>query len=126
MGHDDACFAMVQFLIAVEEMPELLIEITDNWPDLMEFSEKMVATDETKFQILDKFKAEMAEVFPADKLNFDDGVRIDYGDGEWAIVRCSNTTPKIVARLEAKNEESLDEKKEVLLEMLEKMTLSIS
>ena len=37
-----------------------------------------------------------------------DGVRVLFGDG-WALLRTSNTQPVIVARFEARTQESLDE-----------------
>ena len=77
----------------------------------------MVA-DEEKFQILERFVSETKNIYP--EANTVDGIRIDYGDLEWAIVRCSNTSPKISIRIEAKDESSLANKKEELLEILEK------
>ena len=35
-----------------------------------------------------------------------DGMRVDFGDG-WGLVRASNTTPCLVIRFEADNEEAL-------------------
>ena len=35
-----------------------------------------------------------------------DGVRVEYEDG-WGLVRASNTTPSLVLRFEADNEEAL-------------------
>lgn len=49
-----------------------------------------------------------------------DGVRIDFGEGAWGIVRASNTSPKLTLRFEAKNKEKLDEIKEEVLEHLRK------
>ena len=118
-GHDDACLAGLRFCAAVEAFPALLAEVTVKWPDLLEFSEKFDAPDDQKFKILDKITAQLVKKFP--EADTTDGVRIDWTDGEWAIVRCSNTSPKIAVRIEAKNEESLNEKKELLVGILEKL-----
>lgn len=118
-GHDDACLAGLRFLAVVEKFPALISEVTSKWPDLLEFSEKFSVSDETKFQILEKMSEELIQQFP--KADLTDGVRIDWDDGEWAIVRCSNTSPKIAVRIEAKDEESLKEKKELLVGMLKKL-----
>lgn len=118
-GHDDACLAGLRFLAAVEKFPALLFEVTTKWPDLLEFSEKIDAPDEKKFEILDQLTVKVLELFP--EANTIDGVRIDWSNGEWAIVRCSNTSPKIAVRIEAKNEESLEEKRELLVGMLERL-----
>ncbi|MBI2463646.1 phosphomannomutase/phosphoglucomutase [Candidatus Peregrinibacteria bacterium] len=38
-----------------------------------------------------------------------DGVRVDFGDNAWGIVRCSNTSPYLTLRFEAKNTKKLNE-----------------
>lgn len=119
-GHDDACLAALKFIGAIEQFPALLAEITTRWPDLIEFSEKFTVPDADKFQILDKIRDAIVEKFP--DADTTDGVRVDGTDGEWAIVRCSNTSPKIAIRIEAKNQKSLDEKKELLVGLLEKFS----
>lgn len=118
-GHDDACLAGLRFLAAIEKFPSLLTEVTVKWPDLLEFSEKFSVSDETKFEILKKMKELLLSQFP--QADTTDGVRIDWGDGEWAIVRCSNTSPKIAVRIEARDEESLNNKKDLLVGMLERL-----
>jgi len=119
-GHDDACLATLRFLGAIERFPALISEITTHWPALLEFSEKFAVPDAEKFQILEKISAELVTKFP--HADTTDGVRVDWADGEWAIVRCSNTTPKIAIRIEAKNKKSLDEKRALLTELLQKFT----
>lgn len=115
-GHDDACLAAIRFLHALEEHEDLLKDIK-NWPELYEFSEKLAAPDEEKFEILEKFSAEILKSYPA--ASTIDGIRISYGAGEWAIVRCSNTSPKIAVRIEANTKESLEKKKNFLVQKLE-------
>ena len=44
--------------------------------------------------------------FPDSKINTIDGIRIEYDDG-WALLRASNTSPKLVFRFEGDNIESL-------------------
>jgi len=117
-GHDDACLAVLRFITAIENNPSLIEEVTEKWPKLLEFSEKITVEDERKFKILDKVAAVLAEKY--EHANTIDGVRIDWDDGEWAIVRCSNTSPKISVRIEAINEESLNTKKFEILEVLNK------
>ena len=117
-GHDDACLAGLRFLSAVERFPALLSEVTVRWPDLLEFSEKFDAPDDQKFAILKKVEKELIQQFP--HADITDGVRIDWPNGEWAIVRCSNTSPKIAVRIETRNQESMEEKKEIIIGTLEK------
>jgi phosphomannomutase/phosphoglucomutase len=118
-GHDDACLAGLRFLSAVEKFPALLLEVTTRWPNLLEFSEKFFAADDKKFSVLEKITEQLLRQFPT--ADTTDGVRIDWADGEWAIIRCSNTSPKISVRIEARDEVSLNEKKELFVGMLEKL-----
>jgi phosphomannomutase len=115
--------ACLRFIAAVENDPSLIEKVTKGWPNLIEFSEKLTASDETKFEILEKFTQELLKKFP--EASTLDGIRIDFGKGEWAIVRCSNTSPKIAVRIEAKNQKSLDVKKELLVGMLKKSLSSL-
>lgn len=120
-GHDDAMLASLRFLIAIENNPKLLDEILKNWSTLEEFSEKINVPDEKKFQVIEQIKPVLESQFPVEQLNFLDGVRIDFNVEEWAIIRCSNTSPKIAIRIEAKGKESLETKKEMLLSALKKV-----
>jgi len=117
-GHDDALLATLRFIEAIESNPELEIEVTVGWDDMLEVSERITVDDEAKFEILEKVIVDLKEIFP--DANTLDGIRIDFGHEEWAIIRCSNTSPKIALRLEARNHESLEEKKELLMGVLEK------
>jgi len=47
-----------------------------------------------------------------------DGVRIDFGDGAWAGVRQSNTSPKLSVCVEARSEKKLKEMEEIVREHL--------
>lgn len=121
-GHDDAMLASLRFLIAIENNPNLLEEIIKNWSSLEEFSEKLSVPDEEKFEIIKKIKIVFKSQFPIEQLNFLDGIRIDFNKEEWAIIRCSNTSPKIAVRIEAKDKNSLKMKKNILLNTLKKFT----
>ncbi len=117
-GHDDALLASLKFITATQEKPSLLDEITTQWPKMKEYCEAVTVADEKKFQVLDHISETLLSQYKDDpkvKLSTIDGVRIDYGNGEWAIIRCSNTAPMIRVRVEAKEEGSLEEKKSALL-----------
>ncbi len=116
-GHDDAGLATLRFLAAVEHNPDYLADVTTGWPDMVEFSEKFYAPDEEKFQILKKVVTELQKEFP-NAITLD-GIRLDFGNNEWAIIRCSNTSPKIAVRIEARDEGSLEDKKKIILPILE-------
>jgi len=115
-GHDDALLASLRFIQAVESNPKLLEDVTTLWPHTLEVSEKVTVDDEHKFEVLEKVVAELKNQFP--EASTLDGIRIEFGGNEWAIIRCSNTSPKIALRLEAENPESLEEKKNLLMGVL--------
>lgn len=117
-GHDDACLAALRFIAAIETNPSLIDEITTKWPKLMEFSEKITVDDAKKFEILNNVASELVSKF--EHASTIDGVRIDWSHGEWAIIRCSNTSPKIAVRIEAIDKASLENKKSEILEVLNK------
>ena len=45
--------------------------------------------------------------FPGAKVTTIDGIRVDFDDG-WGLVRASNTTPSLVIRFEAENQQALE------------------
>ena len=116
-GHDDAILAGLRFITAIQNFPSLLSEIQVKWPTLIEFSEKFTVPDEEKFEILEKIRGILVEKYP--DADTTDGIRVEFGNLEWGIIRCSNTSPKISIRIEAVNEKSLAEKKKELVGILE-------
>ncbi|MCF7905868.1 phosphomannomutase/phosphoglucomutase [Candidatus Gracilibacteria bacterium] len=120
-GHDDALLAALRFLSAIEKSPQLLLEVSERWPKLLEYSEKISVPDEKKFEIIENVKTRLTASLQENKnikLSTLDGIRLDFGNGEWGIIRCSNTSPCIAVRIEAKDQKSLDEKKTILLDAL--------
>ena len=116
-GHDDACLAGLRFLSALENDPHLLQKVTTDWPKLIEYSEKVEVEEAQKFEILERVKTELLQKFPQAQTM--DGIRIDFGNLEWAIIRCSNTSAKIALRIEAVDAKSLKEKTELLSQCLD-------
>jgi phosphomannomutase len=117
-GHDDAILAGLRFITAIQNFPSLLSEIQVKWPTLIEFSEKFTVPDEEKFEILEKIRGILVEKYP--DADTTDGVRVEFGNLEWGIIRCSNTSPKISIRIEAVDEKSLAKKKKELVGVLER------
>jgi len=117
-GHDDAFLAALRFLAALQTSPNLLTTITDEWPQTVQFYDRIETSEDTKFSAIEKFSAAMQEKYPAENLNLIDGVRIDFGSGEWAIIRASNTAPIIRAMIEARDKSQLDKYKEEIMPVL--------
>ena len=117
-GHDDALLASLRFIASIEANPGLIDDITTGWTQMLEVSDRLSVNDDHKFEILDKVVAELKTIYP--EASTMDGIRIDFGNAEWAIIRCSNTSPKIALRLEAHDQASLDEKRTALMNVLKK------
>jgi phosphomannomutase/phosphoglucomutase len=66
-------------------------------------------------RIVDAAMAHFKQKFPVITL---DGVRIEFGDGAWAIIRYSNTSPCLSICMEARSPERLAEVEKVILEHL--------
>ena len=65
-----------------------------------------VIPDDKKSEIVRSVTAHFSADYPVNDL---DGVRIDFGEGAWAGVRQSNTSPKLSICIEARSEEHLKE-----------------
>ncbi len=121
-GYDDALYATLRVL-----------ELIKNGMDLdkeMESLPKIYSTDEIKVKTTEKKKFELMKwvkeilkhppfYMPKIKkiINID-GVRVNFENG-WGLIRASNTTPVLVTRFEAENEEDLKLYQESLNRLIE-------
>lgn len=110
-GFDDGVYAMFRVLELAQMGMDLDAEL-DKLPKLYSTDEiKIKTTEENKFKIISQLKNTLNQNTNLPKI-LDiidiDGVRVRFENG-WALVRASNTTPVIVTRFEAKNQEFLDE-----------------
>ena len=105
-GFDDALYAAVRLIEAVGKSGRSLNDLMDDMP-------KSVATPEMRFQVDEprKFAAiqEVLDRLARDGAQVDstDGARVNTDDGWW-LLRASNTQDVLVARAEAKDEQSLE------------------
>ena len=102
-GFDDAIYAAARLLEILSSTTDDLDTLLDKYPEKVSTPELHVhVTDESKFKIV----ADLAEKgqFGNGSVNQIDGVRVDFEKG-WGLLRASNTTPVLVARFEADNEE---------------------
>lgn len=105
-GFDDAQYAAVQLINAVHLIGQSLTQIRGNMPAFVNTPEMRFQVDESrKFtvidEVLERLKAAGADV------NDTDGARVNTPDGWW-LLRASNTQDVLVARAEARSQESLD------------------
>tara|TARA_A100001037_G_C15144691_1_gene635690 strand:+ start:2492 stop:3877 length:1386 start_codon:yes stop_codon:yes gene_type:complete len=104
-GFDDALYAAVRLLNVVESAGMSLSALRNQLPTLANTPEiRFDCPDEKKFDVV----AEVRDRLLSDGRDIDDidGVRVKSEDGWW-LLRASNTQAVLVARCEARDEESL-------------------
>lgn len=112
---DDAIINSIYMIEIVSKLGRKVSEIQEEMP--IEYFERIEidSTDETKFEIVEKIKEEAMKNY--EKITTIDGVRIDFPDS-WALIRASNTSPKLRLTVEAKNEERLRELKKEMITLI--------
>ena len=108
-GYDDAIYSTLRALELLHDGFNYDAEY-EKLPQLFSTDEiNIETTEEKKFAIIDDLKQKLANPpidFPTIKeIITVDGVRVVFANG-WGLVRASNTTPKLVTRFEAKDEET--------------------
>ncbi|MGB2552611.1 phosphomannomutase/phosphoglucomutase [Campylobacter sp. MOP51] len=121
-GFDDALYAMFRVLELIQKGINLDAEL-DKLPKVYSTDEiKINTTEGEKFKIIENLKIRLQDnlqELPEIKEIIDiDGVRVRFDDG-WALVRASNTTPVIVTRFEAKDEQTLAKLQNAFLNLVE-------
>ena len=115
-GYDDAIYVGLRLLELLSNQDMKLSEIVSEVP-------KYFSTPELRFDCNDdKEKIDiMNNVFDyfSSKYNFSDidGIRLSLDDG-WALIRCSNTQPVIVCRIEASTKNLLKKYEKMVIEKL--------
>ena len=90
-----------------------LSTLIDQFPKVYQSPERRPhCPDDRKADVVDSVTRYFQKKYPVDTL---DGARIDFGDGAWAGVRFSNTSPCLSVCIEARSQEKL---KEVEVEVL--------
>jgi phosphomannomutase/phosphoglucomutase len=105
-GFDDALYSAARLLEILSMETSNADEIFSGFPENVSTPEiNIPVTEDSKFKIVDSLQR--FGDFGEGKVITIDGVRVDYPDC-WGLVRASNTTPVLVARFEADNEEALE------------------
>ncbi len=121
-GYDDAIYSTLRALELVSNGFDYNLEF-EKLPQLFSTDEINInTTEEKKFKIIDVLKQKLLNPpadFPTIKdIITIDGVRVVFKNG-WGLIRASNTTPKLVTRFEAVDEETTLCYKNKLLELME-------
>tara|TARA_Y100001935_G_scaffold237038_1_gene222212 strand:+ start:740 stop:2107 length:1368 start_codon:yes stop_codon:yes gene_type:complete len=116
-GFDDGHYSAVRLLDIMNETGSSLDDLLDSLPVSYSTPELNIdVPEERKFQIIEDF-IENASI--DGEKDFTDGLRASFENG-WALLRASNTTPKLVLRFEADSQESLEKIQNNFLEELKK------
>lgn len=111
--YDDALVAVCRILKIASDSDKKVSELFDEFPQT--FSEPEIrpkCADDVKFEVIQKITDHFKDKYPCNTM---DGVRIDFGNGGWAGIRASNTSPRLSITMEAKSQEELDKIKEIVL-----------
>ncbi len=123
--HDDGTFIGLRILEYLTEKGRTLSEIRADFPQYMSSPEiKIGCPDDKKIEVMDnitkKFKNDFSDAEIIDKLIIpgSDGVRAGFKDG-MIIIRYSQNGPYITVKFEAKDEDTYEDRKKYVRDMLE-------
>lgn len=105
-GFDDALYSACRLLELLSQNTDSVsqqfmeIPISVNTPEI-----KIPMEEKDKFLFMQEF--EKKAEFPKARVIGIDGLRVEFSDG-WGLLRASNTTPCLIARFEAEDENALE------------------
>ncbi len=107
-GFDDGLYSAARMLEIISQRDESAAEVFAELPDSFNTPELQIQfqQDGAHYTFMDKFK-QSADFGDAEVITID-GMRVNYADG-WGLIRPSNTTPSLVLRFEANNQDTLNE-----------------
>ncbi len=106
-GFDDGLYSAARMLEILSKKPATASEIFSQLPDSFNTPEIQVHFDEGEhYTFMDKFKS--TADFGDAEISTIDGMRVTWDKG-WGLIRPSNTTPCLVLRFEADDQDTLDQ-----------------
>lgn len=103
---DDALYSALNLLSVIASGDKPFSEMVAEIPNRYSPPERrLTCSDDKKFEIVQSITDKFKENFSVETM---DGVRVDFGNGAWAGIRASNTSPKISVITEAASEEDLE------------------
>ena len=114
---DDAIVAALRVLAILNTSKTSLHTHISAFPKVFQAQERRPqCPDDQKEAIVHAITEHFKEQYPVNDL---DGARIDFGDGAWAGIRKSNTSPCLSVCIEARSPKKLEEVEEIILSHLE-------
>ncbi len=112
---DDALFASIKLAEYLAESAAPLREIVDGIPTYPFKRGNVSCSDQRKFKVVDELSGYLKE--QGHRVEMIEGVRVVFDRG-WALIRASNTEPKIRVTVEAEDKETLGKMYSKLIETL--------
>ena len=123
-GFDDGIYTAARIVEILSSQDKSSSEVFGAFNSTLSTPEiKLEVGEESKFGLIDRL-LELAE-FPEGKLITLDGLRVEFADG-WGLIRASNTSPALLLRFEASNEERLNEIKKAFKALISRVDNRIS
>ncbi len=114
--YDDALIAACRTLKVAAEAGKPVSGLFGEFPETYSLPEmRPECPDEVKFEIIEKIKDYFVDKYPCTTL---DGIRMDFGNGGWAGIRASNTSPRLSVTMEARSPGELEKIKSIVLDHL--------
>lgn len=115
-GFDDGLYSAARMLEIVSQQNETSSTLFKTLPDSVNTPELQIDFEEGEhYKFMEKF-IDQAKFTDAETVTID-GIRVNYANG-WGLIRPSNTTPCLVLRFEANDENTLDEIQKTFREQL--------
>jgi len=115
-GFDDGLYGAARMLEIVSQHSEASSAIFEKLPDSFNTPELQINFEEGEhYKFMEKF-IDNASFENADTITID-GIRVNYAEG-WGLIRPSNTTPCLVLRFEANDENTLSEIQNIFREQI--------
>lgn len=105
-GFDDGLYSAARLLKILAAQKKSISELFSQFPVMANTPEIAIPVDESKkFAIIQNLQQNAH--FPEAEISTIDGIRADFANG-WGLIRASNTTPTLVCRFEANDEQALE------------------
>jgi phosphomannomutase len=87
------------------ETGKKLSELVDDLPTFPKERMNLECGDAVKFEVMHALAERLAIEYGADLINTMDGIRIDFSEEGWVLIRASNTSPLVRVTVEGATEE---------------------